>query len=52
MALVKATATKSKGEAEKYDGMTAQICEYLISFSNVNKPPKANGVPNNDAMVS
>ena len=52
MALVKATAKKEKEEAENYDGITAQICEALISFSNGNKPPKTNGVPKNDAVVS
>ena len=51
MALVKATAKKEKEEAENYDGITAQICEALISFSNGNKPPKENGGPKNDAMV-
>ena len=52
VALVEATATKAKDETEKDDGITTQICEALISFSNGNNPPKANGGPNNDAMVS
>ena len=30
--------------------MTAQICEALISLSNGNNPPKANGGPKNDAI--
>ena len=52
VALVKATATRVKEEAENDDGMTAQIYETLISFSNGNNPPKANGGPKNDAIVS
>ena len=48
----KPTGKKSKEEAEKDDLMTAQICEALISFSNGNKPPKANRGTKNDAMVS
>ena len=52
VALVKATATNAKEEAEKDDGTTAQICEALISFSNGNNTPKANGGPKNGAMVS
>ena len=32
--------------------MTAQICEAFLSFSNGNNPPKANGGPKNDAMLS
>ena len=51
MVLVKAKATKAKEEAEKDYGMTAQICEALISFSNSNNPLKANGGQKNDAMV-
>ena len=42
VALVKATATKAKKDAEKDDGINAKICEALITFSNGNKPPKAN----------
>ena len=51
LSLIKDMATKAKEEEEKDDVMTAQICEALISFSNGNNPPKANGVPKNDAMV-
>ena len=51
MALVKATATKAKEEAENYYEMNDQICEALIIFINVNNPPKANVGPKNDAMV-
>ena len=50
--LFKATATKTKEEAENDDGMTAKICEALISSSYGNKALKANGGPKNDAMVS
>ena len=39
MALVKSMETKAKEEAENDDEMTAQICEALISFSNVNNTP-------------
>ena len=51
MTLVKNTAMKAREEEEKDDGMTAQICEALISFSNSNNPLKANGGQKNDAMV-
>ena len=49
--LVKSTAKKAKEEAENYYGKNDQICEALISFSNFNKPPKADGGPKNDAML-
>ena len=52
MALVKSMETKAKEEAENDDEMTAQICEALISFSNVNTPPKANGSPKKNIMDS
>ena len=50
--LVKSTETRAKEDVEKDDVMTARICEALISFSSGNKPPKTNGGPKNDAMVS